>query len=86
VAGAVLVVKKRRVDRLYKEAESYVISYAWRCVGNNRFVVTPETLQNAFREYDMNEIRKVWVRLVDNHVIEQDPLDGEWCVRRRCAL
>lgn len=69
----------------YRKARKYVFrhvkSYKDRCSGNNRFVVTVETLQDVFREYDTPIIERVWVDLVNQHLIEKDPMDGEWCVR-----
>lgn len=59
----------------------YVKAYKRRCTGANRFVVTVETLQDSFREYETVVINAVWMELVKEHVIERDPEDGEWCVR-----
>lgn len=63
------------------EIEAFVLRYKRRCTGNNRFVVTVETLQDSFREYDTKIIEKVWQELVRNHVIVSDPQDQVWCIR-----
>lgn len=59
----------------------WVESYKSRCTGNNRFVVTPTTLQDAFREYDYEVVRKVWLKLANKKIIEKDPMDNEWVIR-----
>ena len=64
-----------------KEIIAYVQSYKKRCTSNNRFVVTVESLQDSFREYDVQTIEKVWLDLVNSRIIERDPKDQEWCVR-----
>lgn len=70
---------------MYRKAKgeifAFVESYKKRCTGNNRFVVTVETLQDSFREYDTKVIEKVWKELVDDRRIVIDPQDQEWCVR-----
>jgi N-glycosylase/DNA lyase len=66
-----------------KDIFTYVESYRKRCTGNNRFLVNVETLQNSFREYDTKTINEVWLQLINERVIEQDPNDNEWCVRQR---
>jgi hypothetical protein len=63
------------------EIFSYVKTYKRRCTGNNRFLVTVESLQDSFREYDTDIINKVWLDLVNERIIERDPQDEEWCVR-----
>lgn len=71
----------------YKDAKkdifAFVESYKKRCTGNNRFLVTVESLQDSFREYDTKTINKVWLDLIKERVIEQDPQDDEWCIRRK---
>lgn len=64
-----------------KEIFEFVDSYKKRCTGNNRFVVTVETLQDSFREYNTNVIEKVWQELIDKRMIVSDPQDQVWCVR-----
>lgn len=66
-----------------KDIFAYVKSYRKRCTGNNRFLVTVGVLQDAFREYDTATIEMVWLQLIKEHVIEQDPNDNEWCIRSR---
>jgi hypothetical protein len=63
------------------EIFAYVEGYKKRCTGNNRFIVTVETLQDAFREYDTPTINKIWLELIKERVIEQDPLTHDWCIR-----
>lgn len=63
------------------EIFAFVESYKKKCTGNNRFVVTVETLQDSFREYDTKVIEKVWHELVNTRRIVVDPQDQEWCVR-----
>lgn len=69
----------------YKKAEeeifTFVKSYKRLCTGNNRFIVTTETLQDSFRKYNIEVICKVWVKLVNDRVIQQDEQDKEWCIR-----
>ena len=64
-----------------KEIIAYVKSYKRRCSSNNRFIVTVESLQDSFREYDVRTIEKVWLELIRLRLIEEDPKDNEWCVR-----
>jgi len=64
-----------------KEIFAFVNSYKRRCTGNNRFIVTVESLQDSFREYSSNVIAKVWIELVNERIIETDPQDNVWCVR-----
>jgi hypothetical protein len=70
----------------YRKAKAeifpYVESYKKKCVGVNRFVVTVPELQNIFREYETKIINRVWLDLIREHVIEKDPMDDEWCVRK----
>lgn len=63
-----------------KEIFMFVNGYRRRVVGNNRFVVTVETLQNSFREYDTATVERVWEELVKKRVIYQDRMDNEWCI------
>lgn len=65
--------------RAKREIFAFVESYKRRCTGNNQFVVTVETLQDSFREYNTNVITKVWLELVNYHIIQSQ--DGEWVVR-----
>lgn len=67
--------------RARKEVIPWVQSYKARCRGNNRFVVTVPDLQDAFREYGTDTLEKVWKDLVNQKIIQQDPMDNEWCVR-----
>ena len=67
--------------RARKDIFAFVESYKRKCTGNNRFIVTVESLQDSFREYNTNVITKVWLDLVHNHTIQTDPQDGEWVVR-----
>jgi hypothetical protein len=64
-----------------REIIAFVQSYKKRCTGNNRFIVTVESLQDSFREYDIRTIEKVWLELIRLRLIEPDPQDQEWCVR-----
>ena len=63
------------------EIFAFVGSYKKRCTGNNRFVVTTESLQDSFREYEISIIKKVWEELIRERLIEQDTNDQEWVVR-----
>lgn len=69
----------------YRKAKSAIIpwveSYKKRCTAQNRFVVTVETLQDSFREFDTPTIERVWKILIDKRAIQQDPIDNEWCIR-----
>lgn len=69
----------------YREARAeiteFVKGYKHRCNGSNRFVVTVQALQDSFREYDTVTVERVWRDLVKNHIIQQDPMDNEWCIR-----
>ena len=62
------------------EITEFVKGYKHRCNGSNRFVVTVPSLQDSFREYDTVIIERVWRELIKNHIIEQDPMDNEWCI------
>jgi uncharacterized protein YpmB len=64
-----------------KEIIAFVQSHKKRCTGNNRFIVTVESLQNSFVEYDVKTIEKVWLELIRLRLIEEDPQDQVWCVR-----
>lgn len=65
-----------------KEIFEYAKQYKDRCTGGaNRFVVTVEILQSVFIEYDISTIHKVWLELVNERIVEQDPLDKTWCIR-----
>lgn len=64
-----------------KEIFAFVESHKSKCRGNNRFLVTVETLQDSFREYDTKIIYKVWLNLIDARIIVIDPQDNEWCIR-----
>lgn len=80
----VLIGQYRRIRyaRIAKEQIfSYVKSYKGRCTGANRFIVTPEVLQNVFLEYDIVLIEHVHQELINDRIIERDPTDQEWCVR-----
>ncbi len=73
-------------DRLeYRKAKKdifeFVKSYKKRCTGSNRFVVSIETLQDSFREYETKIIHRVWLELIHERIIEIDPQDGVWCIR-----
>lgn len=64
-----------------KNVREWVLSYQRRCTGNNRFIVTKQTLQDSFPEYNSDLIDKVWLMLVRERIIVEDPMDGEWCIR-----
>jgi len=65
-----------------KEIFNYARKYKDRCTGGaNRFVVTVDELQGIFIEYDTEVINKVWLDLIDQRIVEQDPLDKTWCIR-----
>lgn len=69
----------------YRKAKTnifaFVESHKRKCTGNNRFVVTVESLQDSFREYETKIIQKVWLDLISARLIERDPLDQVWCIR-----
>ena len=65
-----------------REIMLYIQSYRAKLTGENRFVVTVETLQAAFIEYETAVIQDVWIDLVQDKIIEQDPRDGEWSLIR----
>lgn len=73
--------RESKYEKVKREIFLFVKSYKRRCTGVNRFVVTVETLQDSFREYDTETINKVWLGLIKERIIEKDPQDGEWCVR-----
>lgn len=85
VLGYMLYVVSFRDFFVYRKAKrdiaEYVEGYKRLCRGNNRFVVTVETLQDSFREYDTPTIKKVWLDLINRRLIQQDPMDNEWCIR-----
>lgn len=64
-----------------KEIFAFVKEHKTKCTGNNRFVVTEESLQFSFREYDKDIILNVWLDLINEHVIVMDPEDQVWCIR-----
>jgi hypothetical protein len=71
---------------MYRAAKEEIFNYARkykdRCTGGaNRFVVSVDILQGIFVEYDTETINKVWVALIDERIVEQDPLDKTWCIR-----
>ena len=47
--------KIRKYQKAKSEIFHYVKSYKGRCTGANRFIVTPEELQNAFIEYNIDD-------------------------------
>lgn len=83
--GSVVYIYKKWQFNKYEIARSnvfeYVKSYKRRCTGNNRFVVTVVELQDAFREYETPLLEKIHLELINNRIIEKDPMDGEWVVR-----
>lgn len=80
--GYVFVVRDwLQYRRARKEIFEFVKARKRRCTGNNRFLVTVEALQDSFRIYNTNIILNVWLDLVKERVIEQDPQDQEWCIR-----
>ena len=82
VFGYIYVVKDwLEYRQAKKEIFEFVKSYKRRCAGNNRFIVTTESLQDSFRRYNTTIITNVWLDLVNERVIEQDPYDGEWVIR-----
>jgi hypothetical protein len=76
--------------RNYKKAKykikEWVLGYRRRLTGVNRFVVTVETLQDYFIEYDTPLIEKIWLDLIKERVIEQDAMDNEWCIKKGIAI
>jgi hypothetical protein len=68
-------------NRKMKDVREHILGYKRRCTKENRFVVTKETLQDVFREYDSETIDRMWLQLVNERIIEQDPMDNEWCIR-----
>jgi hypothetical protein len=77
---------KRNIDDIFfnrkmKVVREYVLGYKRRCTGMNRFVVTKESLQDLFREHDNITIDRMWLQLVQERIIEQDPMDNEWCIK-----
>lgn len=69
----------------YKKAKEEIVpwvrSYKWKCTGANRYIVTVETLQNSFLEYETTIIERVWLDLIHERLIELDPHDGVWCIK-----
>lgn len=74
--------KERNISHIRNSIYNCVKHYSRLCRGSNRFVVTVYTLRNAFPEVKEEIIEKIWNELVDKRMIETDPMDGEWCVRR----
>lgn len=72
---------KAEYKKAKREIFEYVKARKQRCKGSNRFVITVEVLQEVFPEFETKIIEKVWVALVNERVIQQDPLDNEWCLR-----
>jgi hypothetical protein len=73
--------KYQEYNEAREEIFSYVKAYKRKCTGANRFEVTIPTLQDAFREYDTDLINRIWLELVGERIIEQDPQDNTWCIR-----
>lgn len=71
-----------RYRKAKREIYAIVINnYKARATGQNRFVVTIETLKASFPDYEEKIIQRVWFELIHDKVIAQHPMDNEWGIQ-----
>lgn len=81
VYGGKLAWEWMRAHTLYEEALNWIVDHRARIKGDNRFPVGENYFSQHFYEYSPKIVRRVWMRLVKEGLIQSDPIDGEWIVK-----
>jgi len=85
VAVSIGIGKWLRYNRLKlfeEEVDEVIEEYRGRLNDSNRFLVNEAWLADAFPEYDRDDVREVWKRIVARKLVDRDPLDSEMCLRK----
>lgn len=82
IGGMIYAWHKVKVFRVLADARLLIEEYRARCNEVNRFVINKEEFSKIYPTAGEAVIREVWTRLVNEKVIDRDPLDGEWCIRK----
>ena len=72
-----------RVYELHLEGLAWIEDHRRRLKGDNRYPVGENYFAQAFPEYSTKVTHMVWVKLVNEHQFESDPMDGQWCIAKR---
>lgn len=63
-----------------RDVYAIMMSYKARTTGQNRFIVTVETLSQVFPDYDRQVLSRIWLELVHEKIVRQDVIDNEWVI------
>ncbi len=66
-----------------KSIYALIEEYESKLTGANRFIVNIDTLHNVFPYFDRKIITRIWKELRDTGIVVLDPMDNEWCMKRR---
>ncbi len=66
----------------YTQVVVWIESYRARLNGNNRFLISPEIIRDAFPEFSVDQVLTIWYRLAkERRHIDTDPFDNAWVVK-----
>lgn len=74
--------QKACVYRVLADARLLVDEYKARCNEVNRFVINEKELKKVYPSSSESVIREVWKQLIAERLVDRDPMDGEWCIRK----
>lgn len=67
--------------KAHNDIYGVMVLYRQRTTGQNRFIITTETLRESFPDYDEEVITRVWLELVKDRIIEKHSIDNEWGIQ-----
>lgn len=69
-------------DDAYTQVVVWIESYRVRLNGNNRFLISPEIIRDAFPEFSVDQVLTIWYRLAkERRYVDTDPFDNAWVVK-----
>lgn len=70
-------------DDAYDQIVVWISTYRVRLNGNNRFLISPEIIKEAFSELSVDQVLNVWYKLAkERRHIDTDPFDNAWVVKQ----
>lgn len=69
-------------DDVYQQIVLWILPYQARLNGNNRFLISPEIIHEAFPEFSRQQVLDVWFKLTNERkYVDTDPFDNAWVVK-----
>ena len=69
-------------DDAYMQVVFWIDSYRVRLTGNNRFLISPEIIHEAFPESSIDQVLMIWYRLAkERRYVDTDLFDGAWVIK-----